>query len=40
VMWIPSVQTVVSLRTFSREVNVMESCINNEYTKVSILLCV
>jgi len=30
VIWIPSVLTVFSLRTFSREVKVFQSCINNE----------
>jgi len=30
VIWIPSVLTVFSLRTFSREVKVVQSCINNE----------
>ena len=30
VIWIPSVLTGFSLRTFSREVKVVQSCINNE----------
>jgi len=30
VIWIPSVLTVFSLRTFSCEVKVVQSCINNE----------
>jgi len=41
VIWIPSVLTVFSLRTFSLEVTVVQSWFNSEYTIViSFLLCV
>jgi len=40
VIWIPSVLTVFSLRTFSREVKVVQSCINNVVYSSFPSLCI
>jgi len=37
VIWIPSVLTVLSLRTFSRDVKLVQSWFNSEYTTVSFI---
>jgi len=38
VIWITSVLTAFSLRTFSRDVKVVQSYINNEYTTVTEII--
>ena len=38
VIWIPSIMTVFSIRTFSREVKVVQLCFNGELITVSFFM--